>query len=165
MTIHQFQEYVAANIEWFRGRLPESDASLQEVEEALGVQLPRSLKWLLQEHGYWHGTAVSNLRDTVAGTLRCRRHLALPNRFVVLEDLQDSGAILIDTGEAASSGESPLYWVGMEDVGNPPRLEGNTRYDSFGDYVKDRLPSVQDVIEPRYVRYDTADFPEGRGDG
>jgi hypothetical protein len=165
MTFHQFQEFVATNIDWFHGRLPETDSSLHQVEDSLGVQLPGSLKWLLKEQGYWHGTGVSNLNDAVKDTLDARRHLALPNRFVILENLQDGGVILIDTGEVASSGESPLYWVGMEDLGNPPRLEGNTRYDSFGDYVKGRLPSVQDFIEDRYARYDPAHFPEGRGDG
>src|SRR5262249_28043853 len=157
----------AANIDWFRGRLAETDASLQETEERLGVKLPQSIKWLLKQHGYWHGTGVPRLRDAIETTLRWRRQALLPTRFVVLDDLEDPVAILIDTGELTSSGESPLYWVGMEDIGNPPRLdgEGNTRYDSFGDYVKDRLPSVQDFIEPRYVRYNAADFPEGRGDG
>ena len=165
MTFHQFQEFVAANIDWFRGRLPETESSLQHVEQALGVELPGSVKWLLKEHGYWHGTGVSNLEDAVKDTLDARRHLALPGRFVVLDNFQDGGIILLDTGEETSSGEFAMYWVGMEDLGNPPRLEGNTRYDSFGEYVKARLPSKQDFIEPRYVRYDPADYPEGRGDG
>jgi hypothetical protein len=165
MTFNEFQDFVTANIDWFRGRLPETDASLQEAEERLGVQLPQSIKWLLKQHGYWHGTAVPSLGDAVETTLRWRSHGSLPRQFVALDDFQDAGAILLDTGEITSSGESPLYWVGMEDIGNPPRLEGNTRYDSFGDYVKDRLPSVQDFIEPRFVRYNAADFPEGRGDG
>ena len=165
MTFNQFQEFVAANIDWFRGRLRETDSSLLQVEQALGVELPDSVKWLLKEHGYWHGTGVSNLEGTVRDTLDARRHLALPNRFVVLNNFQDGGLILIDTGEETSSGEFAMYWVGMEDVGNPPRLEGNPRYGSFGDYVKDRLPSEQGLIEPDYVHYDPANFPEGRGDG
>lgn len=167
MTFHRFQDFVAANIDWFHGRLPETDASLQEAEERLGVELPHSIKWLLKQHGYWHGTGVSNLGDAVETTIRWRSQGLLPTRFVVLDDREDAGVILIDTGELTSGGESPLYWVGMEDIGNPTRLngEGNTRYDSFGDYVKDRLPTVQDFTEPRYVRYDAAHFPEGRGDG
>jgi hypothetical protein len=166
MTFHQFQDFVAANIDWFRGRFPETDSSLARVEQVLGVELPRSLKWLLKEHGYWHGTGISNLEDTERETLDAREALALPKEFVVIENLQDGGVVLIDTSELALSGESPLYWVGPEDLGNPPRLEGNTRFASFGNYVQDRLPSVQDFIEPQHVRYDPADFPEGRrGDG
>ena len=167
MTFPQFQDFVTANIDWFRGRLPETDASLQETEVRLSIELPRSIKWLLKEYGYWHGTAVPSLRDAVETTLRWRTLGLLPTRFVVLDDLQDAGAILLDAGEQTLSGESPLYWVGMEDIGNPPRLDsdGNKRYDSFGDYVKDWLPSVQDFVEPQYVRYDAADFPEGRGGG
>ncbi len=168
MTIDQFQDFVAANIDWFHGRLPETDSSLQQAEKVLGVKLPRTLKWLLTQHGYWHGTGVSNLNDTINDTLDARRLVALPNHFVVLENFQDAGVILIDTSEVTPNGEAPLYWVGLEDVGNLPRLETNSRYDSFGDYVKDRLKSAQDFIEQRYVRYvryDPADFPEGRGDG
>jgi hypothetical protein len=165
MTFHQFQDFVAANMDWFRGRLPETDSSLRAVEETLGVQLPGSLKWLVKEHGYWHGTAVSNLQDAVKDTLNARHDLALPNKYVVLENLQDAGIILIDTGAVNSSGESPLYWVGMQDLGNPPRLDDNTRYESFGDYVRDRLPSVQDAIEASQVCYDPMHFPEGRDKG
>jgi hypothetical protein len=165
MTFHQFQDFVAGNIDWFRGRMPETDSSLKHAELSLGVELPSSVKWLLKEHGYWHGTGVSNLEDAVKDTLDARHHLALPGRFVVLDNFQDGGIILIDTGEETSSGEFAMYWVGMQDLGKPPRLEGNTRYDSFGDYVKDQLLSKQDCIEPRFVRYDPAEFPEGRGDG
>jgi hypothetical protein len=165
MKFNQFQDFVAGNIEWFHGRFPETESSLQQVEQALGVELPASAKWLLKEHGYWHGTGVSNLEDAVKDTLDARRYHGLPTRFVVLDNFQDGGIILIDTGEETSSGEFAMYWVGMEDLGNPPLLEGNTRYDSFGDYVKDQLPSKQAFIEPRYIRYDPADYPEGRGDG
>lgn len=165
MTFNQFQDFVAANIDWFRGRLPETDSSMERIEHALGVELPRSLKWLLKEHGYWHGTGVSNLDDTVRDTQAARRALGLPGAFVVLENLQDGGVVLIDTSEVASTGESPLYFVAPEDLGDPPRLEGNTRFESFADYVKDGLSSVQDFVDPQHVRYDPADFPEVGGDG
>lgn len=36
MTFHQFQDFVAANIDWFHGRLPETDSSLQQVEGRAG---------------------------------------------------------------------------------------------------------------------------------
>jgi hypothetical protein len=165
MTFNQFQDFVAANIDWFRGRLPETESSLQLVEQTLGIKLPGSVKWLLKEHGYWHGTGVSNLEDAVKDTLDARRHLDLPARFLMLDNFQDGGVILIDTSEETSSDEFAMYWVGMEDLGNPPRLEGNTRYDSFGDFVKDQLPAKQAFIEPRYIRYDPADYPEGKVDG
>lgn len=164
MTFEQFQAFVAANSDWFRGRLPETDASLARIEQTLGVALPPSLKWLLTKYGYWHATGVSNLDDTVKDTLLARQALGLPSTFVVLENHQDGGVVLIDTSEVTSSGEHPLYWMPTEDLGDPPRLEGNTRFESFGHYVQDRLDSVQDVIDPQYVRYDPADFPEGRGD-
>jgi hypothetical protein len=141
--------------------------TLKAAEELLAVQLPDSLKWLLKQHGYWHGTGVPSLRDAVETPLRWRSRGLLPTRFVVLCDFEDAGAIVLDTGEETTSGESPLYCIGMEDVGNPAQLdgEGRTRYDSFGDYVKDRLPSVQDFVEAQHVRYDAADFPDGQVDG
>jgi len=165
MTFDEFHRFVAANFDWFHGRSPETESSFQYVEQTLGVALPTSLKWLLMTHGYWHGTGVSNLDDTVKDTLDARQVLGLPKTFVILENFQDGGVVLIDTNELTPSGEPPLYWIGSEDIGDPPRLEGNTRFDSFGDYVKDRLPSVQDFVESKHVRYDPADFPEGRGNG
>lgn len=161
MTFDQFRDFIAANIDWFRGRLSETDSSLERVEEILGVTLPVSLKWLLKLHGYWHGTGVSNLADTVKDTLAARSHLGLPNNYVVLENFDDGGLILIDTGDSASNDDAPVYWIGMEDLGNPPHLEGNTKWNSFGDYVKSRLPSVQEFIEDAHIRYNPADFPEG----
>lgn len=164
VTFQEFKNFVADNIDWFRGRLPETDLSLQHVEQTLGVSLPVSVKWLLKEHGYWYGTGVSSLSKAVQDTLDARLHLGLPQRFVVLDNFDDGGVILIDTDEETSAGEFTTYWMAPEDLGNPPQLEGNTRYDSFGDYVKDWLPAAQRHIEPCNVCYDPANFPEGRGD-
>jgi hypothetical protein len=156
MTTDEFKSFVRINEAWFRGRLPETEASLSQYEQVLGVRLPESLRWVLKEYGYWHATAISNLEDSVKDTIAARQHLKSPFRFVVLENFQDGGFILIDTSEETSPGESPFYWVSMEDLGASPRLAGNDKYSSYGEYVRDRLPSVQQFIKPEDVLYDPA---------
>ena len=165
MTTAEFREFVRSREEWFRGRLPESEASFENVEQRLGVRLPESLRWLLTEFGYWHGTGVSNLEDSVTQTLLARRHLQLPIRYVVLENHHDGGLILLDTGDETSPGECAVYgWIGAEDLGSDMELHDSTRLDSFGAYVANRLTAEQSLIDPRWVRYDPADSPEGRGE-
>jgi hypothetical protein len=162
MTTAQFQEFVRAAEVWFCGRFPQSEESLREVERNLGVSLPTSLRWLLKEYGYWHGTGVSNLESSVTETQLAREHLGLPHQFIVLENHHDGGIILIDTGEQTSPGENPVYgWIGAEDLGPEPNLPASARFASFGAYVAYRLPTEQEFIEPRWVRYDPADYPEG----
>jgi hypothetical protein len=163
MTTDEFRAFVRANEEWFRGRLPETEESLSSVESSLGVRLPQSMRWLLKEYGYWHATGISNLADSVKDTLAARTHYGLPHGFVVLENLQDAGLILIDTADETSPGEPAFYWVGAEDLAAEPRLDGNQRFPSYGEYAADRLESERDFYEERDVRYDPRDFPEGRG--
>jgi len=163
MTTAEFQDFVRAREEWFRGRFPESEETLRHVEEQLGVRLPESIRWLLTEYGYWHGTGISNLEDSLAETRLAREHLGLPTHLIVLENHHDGGLILIDTGEQTSPGENPVYdWVGAEDLGPNPELPPSARFTSFGAYVAYRLPAEQARIDPRWVRYDPADYPEGR---
>lgn len=162
MTLLEFQRFVADHIDWFRGRLPETESSLREFEQALGVNLPASVKWLLKEQGYWRASGVSSLEEAVRDTVLARAHLDLPMRYIVLDNFDDGGVVLVDTGDETSDGEFALYWIAPEDIGNPPRLDGNTRYESFGDYVKDRLPSVQRIVAAEDARYDPAEFPQGR---
>jgi hypothetical protein len=164
MTTDEFEAFVKSNEEWFRGRLAETELSLTEAERSLGVALPQSLRWLLKEYGYWHGTAVSNLEDTVKDTLAAREHLGLPANFVVLENHEDGGLIIINTSEQSCRGEPALYWVGYEDLGEVPELAGSHRFGSYGDYVAYLLPSVQKIIPPEDIRYDPRKYPEGAQD-
>jgi len=164
VTTDEFRTFVKSHEDWFRGRLPETELSLAEAERSLGVVLPESLRWLLKDYGYWHGTGVSNLEDTVKDTLAARETLGLPMNFVVLENHDDGGLILIDTNDQSSPGEPALYWVGYEDLGAIPQLAGNHRYGSYGDYVADLLPSVQTIIPAEDIRCDPRNYPEGAKD-
>jgi hypothetical protein len=161
MTLEEFKSYVESRAEWFRGRFPESDESLKNIEEALGMSLPGSLKWLLKEYGYWHATSVSSLEESVRATSEARTYHSLPKQYIVLNDYQDCGLILIDTGESTSPGEYPLYWPAWEDIIPAPNLSGASRYDTFPDYVADMFESNVNRVDEKYVRYDPKDFPEG----
>lgn len=57
----KFQEFVKVNEKWFRGRSPETDATLDVVEKELSILIPVDIRWLLKEYGYWHGTGISNI--------------------------------------------------------------------------------------------------------
>lgn len=163
MTTAEFREFVRDREEWFRGRLPESEQSLGQAERQLGIRLPESVRWLLVEYGYWHGTGIANLADAVKDTRLARERLGLSSRYVILDNNGDAGLAVIDTGEETSPGENPVYgWVGAEDLGPDRTLPASARFASFGDYVAHRLPMEQDLIDPRHVRYDPADYPEGR---
>jgi hypothetical protein len=164
MTLEEFKAYVESRADWFRGRFPESDESLKNVEEALEVPLPVSLKWLLKEYGYWHATSVSSLEESVRATSEARAYHNLPKRYIVLNDYQDGGLILIDTGESSSVGEFPLYWIGWEDISALPNFPEETRYSSFAEYVEDMFESSTNGIEEKYIRYDPKNYPEGDTD-
>jgi hypothetical protein len=125
------------------------------------VTLPISLKWLLKEYGYWHATAVSSLEESVRATSEARAYHGLPKQYMVLNDYQDGGLILINTGESSQQGEYPLYWLGWEDIIPTPNLSGASRYDTFPDYVADMFESNVNGIDEKYVRYDPKDYPEG----
>jgi hypothetical protein len=165
MTTAEFREFVSGREEWFRGRFPESDESLQRVEQQLGVRLPESLRWLLTKFGYWHGTGIGNLEDSVTETMLAREHHGLPTRYVVLDNHHDGGLTLLDVGDETSPGECAVYgWVGAEDLSPVIPLPLSARFDSFGAYVAHRLPSQQSHIDPRWVRFDPSDSPEGCGE-
>lgn len=160
MDIEEFKRFVAANGVWFRGRLPESDATIAAFEEALGVRLSGSIRWLLTTHGYWHATGIPALDMARSDTLAARMAHDLAARYIVINNMEDGGLIILDTGEETAPGEHSLYWVGMEDLGHPVRMEGNTRYNTFGDYVADRLPETKDFIGESDAAYNPSDFRE-----
>lgn len=142
-----------------------SAESLAQAELALGVSLPQSLRWILAHHGYWHGTAVSSLQEAIANTLLAREHHHLPLHYVVLNNYEDGGLILIDTASESTPGESPLYWIGMEDLDDPPCLEGAHHFPSYGAFAVYMLPSTKDIIPSDLVAYDPSTYPEGQRGG
>jgi len=129
-----YRQYVANNERWFRGRHPETEESLNQVERDLGVKLPEDLRWVLVTHGYWHGTGVSSLEEMVERTLAARRVLDLPGNLVVLYDHDEGGVFLLDTVRDPGSGENPVWGAAWEDV--PDRLATATRFGSLKAYAE-----------------------------
>lgn len=154
--MNAFRQFVETNARWFRGHLPESDATLDAAEESLGVSLPQDVRWLLRDYGYWHATGISSLDETVSNTQAAREHLNLPARFVVLYDHQDGGVILLDTTADSESGQNKVYNSGWESV--PDEIENEIAYDSYLDYVRDVLDREREFIAAEDVDYDPARY-------
>ena len=150
------RQFVEANSRWFRGHLPESDATLDAAEKSLGVSFPEDVRWMLRDFGYWHATGISSIDETVADTLAARQHLNLPERFVVLYDHQDGGAILLDTVPDPETGHNKVYNVAWESV--PNLLEQEIVHPSYLAYVQEVLERQQDFIAEDDIDYDSSRY-------
>ena len=154
MTTKEFEAFVETHVAWFRGRRRESAVSIGAAEVALGVSLPESMKWVLVEHGYWHGTSVSNLGETVDRTLQLRVAVGLDQRYVVLEDWGDAGLVVIDTEDKHSPGEPILLWADAHALHTGPDWPGSERFQSFGAYVASQLETIREEYEGQRIAYD-----------
>ena len=151
-SMNELQQFVDANDRWFRGHLPESDASLDSAEAQLGLSLPPDIRWVLRDFGYWHATGISSLDETIENTIAAREHVKLPHRYIVLYDHQDGGVILLDTEPNPRTGQFNVYDSGWESI--PDELELEIVYDSYLCYVKEVLARQQDFIAPEDIDYD-----------
>jgi len=154
--MNTFRQFVESNARWFRGHLPESDATLDAAEELLGVSLPQDIRWILSEYGYWHATGISSLEETVSKTQAAREHLNLPARFVVLYDHQDGGVILLDTFADSQTGLNKIYNSDWESV--PDEIDSAIVYDCYLDYVRDVLDRERSFIAVEDIDYDPARY-------
>lgn len=154
--MNPFRQFVEDNSRWFRGHLPETDATLDAAEQSLGIRLPDDVRWLLREHGYWHATGISSSAETVADTRDAREHLKLPEQFIVLYNHHDGGVILLDTIADTQTGNNKVYNVGWEFV--PDEITEDIVYDSFLAYTRDVLESQRDVIDEQHIDYDPASY-------
>lgn len=149
--MNRLRQFVEENATWFRGCGHESAASLDAAERSLGVRLPDDIRWLLTTYGYWHATGISSLNETVADTLAARKHLNLPKHFIVLYDHQDGGVVLLDTA-ADGEGNNKVYNVGWDAV--PDRLEADSYYRSYLEYIMAVVESERDFLAEEDVDYD-----------
>jgi len=157
--MNALRQFVDANYRWFRGHLPETDASLDLAEMQLGVALPKDIRWILRDCGYWHATGISSLVEIIVNTLAAREHLHLPHRFVVLYDHQDGGVIILDTELDEETEENKVYDSGWESV--PDALDQEIVYDSYLAYAKEMLARRQDFIAPEDIDYDPTRYRTG----
>jgi len=118
----------------------------------LGVAFPPSYRAFVEQmgagsvlgrevYGVVPDPSASGPPNVVSATLSARESLALPERFVIVVDLDDSSAIALDTGNADSDGEVPVVriWPGEE---GDELVEGEVASDFgsfFDQFVRERL--------------------------
>lgn len=105
--MNNLQNLAAEHPEYLSGDRKESEVSLSKVETSLQVTLPEDVKWFLKVCGYGQCHAVPNIQSSISDTQRFRRAVSLPNRYVVLDDRNDAGAVLLDT----ESSKGTVLWV------------------------------------------------------
>jgi len=100
-------ELVEKHRSLLQGTRVETEANLQSVESRLSITLPAEVRWFLLSCGYGPANAVPNIASSVSATERFRSAVGLPKQFVVLDDRNDSGAVLLDT----TSPNGTVLWV------------------------------------------------------
>lgn len=145
----KFQEFVKKNEVWFRGRFPETDASLDRVESELGLKIPSDIRWLLKEYGYWHGTGISNIEESIEETRLARAHVQLPDKYIVLYDHHDGGVILLDTETDEITGNNRVIDSAWESI--PDNLEQETIYTDLIEYAKNVIAVQAEILDEEDV--------------
>jgi len=104
--------------------------------------LPEDVKWYLLECGYGAVNAIPNIRSSMTDTLRFRDAIGLNPRYVVLNDMGDAGAVLLDTRSESGA----VLWVDWRVAGLLPngvnRSEDCERFESFSAWVVDRTEAL-----------------------
>jgi hypothetical protein len=96
MKLSDFQQLIASHPKLSRGVHSITSAQFDKFEDDLGHALPPTLRWLLGHHGYCECCGVDNLEEAVARTLALRESMALPLRWLLLNDWGDAGIVLLD---------------------------------------------------------------------
>ncbi|MBS1162048.1 MAG: cell-wall [Proteobacteria bacterium] len=125
-------ELLEKNGSLLQGTRTETEATLQSVESRLRVTLPRDVKWFLQSCGYGPANAIPNIVSSVSTTERFRCAVGLPEQYVVLDDRNDAGAVLLDTASPNGS----VLWVdthALPKVGKSPFSPSEA--DQFGSFA------------------------------
>nr|BAJ07072.1 hypothetical protein [uncultured bacterium] len=128
----KLRQLVASAPEYFSGTIKESESSLREVEEALLVRLPDDLKWFLITCGYSECCPIPNMQESISNTIRFREAVTLPKQYVVLDDRNDTGAILLDTESSAGL----VLWIDTHTIDTlKSGFSGPTERDQFPDFA------------------------------
>ena len=92
---------------FLQGVRMETEAGLRSVESRLRIKLPSDVRWYLLSCGYGPANAIPNIVSSVSATERFRSAVGLPEQYVVLDDRNDAGAVLLDT----TSPKGSVLWV------------------------------------------------------
>ncbi|MGJ8725019.1 MAG: SMI1/KNR4 family protein [Roseibacillus sp.] len=148
MTLPQFKNFVSENSEWFEGVAPEDAGTIAAAEASLGCRLPPTMTWLLTKVGYSFSAGVDSLADSVEATLRCRKSMFLPNRYVILNDWNDAGVVFFDTETRDSEGEYVIAWTGCYNFGQIANGEAIDEdadiFERYSAWVEGRLLSAKE---------------------
>ncbi|HQS75566.1 MAG TPA: SMI1/KNR4 family protein [Gallionellaceae bacterium] len=126
------------------GTKQESDTSLQRVESSLDVTLPQDVKWFLTICGYGPTNAIPNINMSVPYTERFRSAVNLPHNYIVIDDRNDGGAVILDT----NSHFGAVLWVDthvLHKLGNEPLSA--TEADVFPSFVSWVMYCIEDVAD------------------
>jgi hypothetical protein len=134
MKNHAFTEFVKQNDSRYRGVAHESPQAILSYEQRLGVSLPESLSWLLSEYGYSFSAGVDSLSDSVESTLRLRVSEGLPHSYVLLNDWNDSGIVLLSTDRGS------VVWCESSDLSSVVSgLDAGDVYEDYAEWSKSRF--------------------------
>ena len=151
MKLPEFQSVVAQNAPWFEGVHPETLETLTAAERKIGAVLPPSLKWLLSERGYSSACGIDSLDIAVEVTLRCRKSLQLPERYILLNDWGDAGVVFLDTATANAEGEYKVFLADTHYItrlANGQEVSGDREdVDVFSDFPEWIMSRLEDEIQ------------------
>jgi hypothetical protein len=91
------RDFATAYPRTFAGAVKETPEALERLRTLLGVRLPEDFVLLSTSLGSGGSGAFSGSKMAAESTLRFRRAVALPPQYLVLDDRNDGGAVLLDT--------------------------------------------------------------------
>ena len=134
---------------------PQSEASIAELERALGVTLPPSYRAFLRRYGagglrahegisgiYDNAPLTPNLGTTYGDTIRDRTDRGLPSHLIVIERGDEHfPPMCLDTSRPGPDGEYPVvgFWLLSRKV-------STDSYASFAEYLEQSLADSLEVI-------------------
>ncbi len=142
MTLEEFQSHVAAHGELYRGVRPHSLEEFAAFEAMLGHSIPASVRWLLETHGYTDATGIDSLSESVETTLRCRKNINLPIDWLVLNDWNDAGVVLLNLKSER------VCWCGAHNVNRIASGDDlDEDVDWFTGYAEWSVSRLEDAID------------------
>ena len=134
------QEIVQRSPRYFSGDKKVTEELVTRVEDELGLTLPDELKWLLVTHGYGECRVVSNIKESISDTMRFRNSADLPVQYIVLEDLNDAGVVLLDTQSEAGA----VIWLATHCLGElkengPEKVSDSDYFPNLASWVEFQL--------------------------
>jgi hypothetical protein len=140
LTLAEFQSSVALHSEKFAGVHAHSAAEFDDFERRLGHLLPKSLRWLLGTQGYSECSGVDNLAEAVDRTIACRRSIALPHNWLLVNDWGDAGIVLLDL----STGR--ICWCGAHNASNlaDGKIDADADwFDGYPEWTANRVEAAE----------------------